>query len=141
MKTPEDYFGREIKANIKALPVTIYNADTDEKTVYCQRFEPLKLGSKEHAQFHDAGAMAYEIYIICSNNIIEDINHRIEQTPCAHHSYAPHGAPAWMFPEGAMFDIEWGDIILPVRRRMLALLDAFIAAPKKTTNRIKKQKM
>ena len=129
MKTPEDYIGNEIKADVNTLPVSIINQDTDNKIVYCQRYEPKKLGSEEHRRFFEAGAAAYEIYVICSNNKIDIINHRIEQLQCSHHSHAPHGAPAWIFPEGAMFDIEWDEIILPVRKRMLKLLDAFVCAP------------
>lgn len=142
MKTPDDYLGSEVKADVNELPVTIINTDADEKLVYCHRFEPRELGGKEHRQFHLAGAFAYEIYVICSNNRIDDINYRIAQTPCAHHSHAPHGAPARLFPEGAMFDIDWEEIIPPVRKRILDLLDAFIRYPgklkKATTKRTPK---
>lgn len=139
MKTPDNYIGTEIKADIKTLPVTIINADTDEKIVYCERYEPTKLGGEEHSKFHLAGAEAYELYIICSDNKIDDINHRIAQLPCSCHSHAPHGAPAWIFPEGAMFDIEWDGIILSVRKRMLKTLDAFICAPESPQKMVTKK--
>ncbi len=134
MKTTEDYVGSQIKTDVNTLPGTVINKDTDEKIVYCQRYEPLVLGSKEHEEFHLAGAGAYEIYVICSNNTIDDINHRIEQLQCSHHSHAPHGAPSWMFPEGAMFDVEWDEIILSVRKRMLETLEAFVCEPTNLKN-------
>lgn len=139
MKSPGDYISKKIKADLSKLPVTIVNKDTDEKIVYCQRYEPTELGGEEHRKFHLAGARAYELYVICSDNKIDDINYRIEQLQCFHHSHAPHGAPAWIFPEGAMFDIEWDDIILSVRKRMLKTLDAFVCSsesPKKMVTKI-----
>jgi len=111
------------------LPVTIINKDTDEKIVYCQRHEPITLNIKEYEKYYLAGAEAYEIYVICADNKIESINYRIAQLQCSHHSHAPNSAPAWIFPEGAMFDIKWEEIILSVRKRMLSLLEAFINSP------------
>lgn len=139
MKSPGDYISKKIKADLSKLPVTIVNKDTDEKIVYCQRYEPTELGGEEHRKYHLAGAGAYELYIICSDNKIDDINYRIEQLPCSHHSHAPQGAPAWIFPEGAMFDIEWDDIILSVRKRMLKTLDAFICAPESPQKMVTKK--
>lgn len=137
MKTPEDYVGKTIKADIKTLPVTIINKDTDENIVYCKRYTPT-MSREAFEKFYPAGVFAYEIYVICSNNRIDDVNHRIEPLPCASHSHAPHGAPAWIFPEGAMFDIEWENILPLVRKEMLTLLDAFIGIddkPKKVTTK------
>ena len=135
MKTPDDYIGRQIKASPDTLPVKVINKDTDKKIVYCQRYEPLEIGSEEHRLFFEAGAAAYEIYVFCCDNKIDDINHRVEQLQCCHHSNAPNSAPAWIFPEGAMFDIEWEEIILSVRKRMLKLLDSFLCDPDKTKKR------
>jgi hypothetical protein len=47
-------------------------------------------------------------------------------------SHAPNVAPGWIFPEGAMFDIEWDDIILHIRKRMLKILHAFVCAHEST---------
>ena len=140
MKTPGDYISKKIKADLSKLPVTVVNKDIDEKIVYCQRYEPTELGGEEHRKYHLSGAGAYELYIICSDNKIEDINYRIEQLQCSHHSYAPHGAPAWIFPEGAMFDIEWDDIVPLVRKDMLNLLNAFVGITTKPKKKIVKEK-
>ncbi len=131
MKTPDHYIGKQIKTDADTLPVKVINKDTDNKIVYCQRYEPLEIGGEEHRLFFEAGAAAYEIYVICCDNKIDIINYRIEQLQCCHHSYAPNAAPAWIFPEGAMFDIEWEEIIPSVRKRMLKFLDSFPAKPKK----------
>ena len=144
MKTPDDYIGMEITADVKTLPVAIINKDTDEKIVYCQRYTPT-MSMEAFEKFYPAGVYAYEIYIVCADNKIEDINHRIEPLPCSQHSHAPHGAPASIFPEGAMFDIEWENIIPLVRKEMLNLLDAFFCASARpeiiTTKKIAQKKL
>jgi len=139
MSTPRDYLGVQIKTALEKLPGITIRSDNDDQIIYCQRFEPRVLGGREHRQFHIAGAFAYELYILCSDNQIEDIHHRIAQTPCSHHSYAAHSAPAWLFPEGAMFDIDWEEIILPVQKRMLELLDAIVGVPKDPKKVLKKR--
>lgn len=101
----------------------------EEKIVYCYRFEPRNYDEAD--AFHEGEAVAYELYVICScSGEIEQVNHRVEPSGCGGCSFAPQGAPAWVFPAGAMFDIEWDDIVANARGRMLHLLGLMTANPR-----------
>lgn len=118
----DDFIGKKIKSDLSALPVQRVNKAEDEKAVYASRFEPTDM--KDGEAFFDASAIAYELYIICSNEgIIENVNFRVEQCQCGHRSFASHSAPAWMFPSGAMFEIDWEDIASICQKRIIKLLN------------------
>lgn len=122
---PDDFIGKVVTEG--AVADKIVNDESDAKRVYIKRFEP---GSwQEGAEFNDAGAVAYELYVICSDkDVIQEVNHRIEQCHCSHRSFAPHGAPNFIFPVGAMFDLEWDDIAGVAQNRMLEALTGMVKA-------------
>lgn len=96
--------------------------------MYVLRLAPEETGEWDKiAEYGDAGARAYELYVITDGHIITDVNHRVQQLPCSGRSFAPHGAPAWMFPDEAMFDIEWSDLASSAQREMIATLKAMVS--------------
>jgi hypothetical protein len=122
MRMPDDFVGLAVRRELGAIPVQQLTTSDGNKIVYGARLEPEDWDEGE--QFHSAGAAAYELYVICSKDgVVEEVNHRVEQAGCCGHSVAPHGAPAWLFPAGAMFDIGWHSIAWVARRRMVRLLD------------------
>lgn len=125
MKTPDDFVEKSVRKDLSRLPVKRINTNEENKVVYACRFEPVDWD--EGKTFHDCGAVAYEMYVMCQGQKIAEMNCRVEQCKCGGHSFAPHGAPAWLFPDGAMFDISWGDIAEGCRVRMLRLLSAMTA--------------
>jgi len=128
MQSPSDFIGKRVKDDITNTAFKIITDESAERVVYCARFEP-EVGTAEHGRLHDLGAAAYEVYLICQNQTIEETNLRIEQLPCSRHSHAPHAAPAWMFPEGAMFDIEWEDIVASCRKQITKAIGMVIVPP------------
>jgi hypothetical protein len=126
---PDDFVGKHLVDDFSSLPLMILTKPDEEKTVYGYRFEPRNCDEAD--AFHEGGAVTYELYVICSRSgEIEQVNHRVEPSGCGGRSFAPQGAPAWMFPAGAMFDIEWNDIVENAQGRMLHLLDVMTASPR-----------
>lgn len=123
-REPCDFIGKRLKQDLSGVPVRVVSEDTDEKVVYGYRFEPRDC--EEGVAFHEGSACAYEIHVICSKEgIIDDVNQMIEQRQCGHgRSFSPNSTPAWMFPVGAMFDLEWEDVVPVCQERMLKLLTA-----------------
>jgi hypothetical protein len=102
------------------------NADED-RSVYCHRVEP---GSDERGfEFHEHGASAYELYVICTQaGEVLEVNHRVQHCPCGSRSFAPHGAPVHLFPAHALFDLEWEDIAPSARTYFLEFLSQITEA-------------
>ncbi|NLI76529.1 MAG: hypothetical protein GX442_08815 [Candidatus Riflebacteria bacterium] len=124
-RSPESFLGRKVRPDAPAHGWRILNQDTREKIVYGFRVEPDD--DDEGEAFQRASAVAYELYLIClPDGTIESVNHRVEQGGCCcchgGRSFAPSSAPAWLFPPGAMFDLDWSDIAPAGRRRMLESL-------------------
>ena len=128
--SPSDFLGNHLKSGLSGIPVNLLKKDTDKKIAYGCRFVPKDYD--DLAAFHKGSAMAYEIYVICTKDgFIDDINHRIEQCPCGEgKSFAPKGAPTWMMPAEAMFDLDWDDIVPVAQERMLDLLKSMTESPK-----------
>jgi len=119
MRCPNAFIDKKINSNDDRL--RIINENNDIKKAFGVRFEPTNFD--EGMNFHKSSAQAYELYIICStDNIIEEINHRIEPCPCSQHSFTPNNVPLHIFPDGAMFDIDWNDINIICRRKIVKLL-------------------
>ena len=127
-KSPSDFLGKTIKRDLSGIPVKIINEDTGDRIGYGCRFDPKTWD--EMGAFHKGSAVAYEIYVICTQaGLIDEINHRIEQCPCGEgKSFAPKGVPTWMMPSGALYDLEWRDIVPLGQERMLGLLEAMTEA-------------
>ncbi len=134
MKTAADIVGKPVRSDVESLGVKVIGHTKGQGVVYGFRFEPQSI--EEHRKYHEAGAFAYELYVMCSeDNTVVDVNHRVNQTPCSCHSHAPSNAPAWLFPETALFDIIWEDIPGFCRTRMMKLLKAMVAASKTSASR------
>ncbi len=137
MKTAADIIGKRVRTDIESLGVKVIGHTKEKGVVYGFRFQPRNI--EEHRKYHEAGAFAYELYVMCSeDNTVVDVNHRVNQTPCSCRSHAPNSAPAWLFPETAHFDILWDDIPGFCRTLMMKLLRGMVAAPKACSPRPKK---
>ena len=123
-KSPSDFLGKSVKRGLSGIPVKIINEDTGDRIGYGCRFDPKTWD--EMGAFHKGSAIAYEIYVICTQEgRIDEINHRIEQCPCGEgKSFVPKGVPTWIMPSGALYDLEWEDIVPVGQERMLGLLEA-----------------
>lgn len=139
VKIPEDFIGKNLKKNFKELnyepmdyeiaegiryaqlPALVCDEFIEDKRTIVFKFGPKDLD--EHGEFYWEGAMAYSVYISADlKNVIEEVNCLINQTQCSHHSRAPHSATAWLFPQDAMFSVEFEDIPEFCQERIIQLL-------------------
>lgn len=124
---PSDFIGLKLCNDLGAVSVEkVVDDEHDDRAVFCARVEP---GSYERgAEFHEHGASAYELYVICTRSgEVLDVNHRVQHCPCGSRSFAPQGAPVHMLPADAMFDLDWEDIAVSAQTYFLDVLRAMTA--------------
>jgi hypothetical protein len=73
--------------------------------------------------FHEYGANEYDFLVkVDATGRVEDFALRIDQCPHGGRNFAPSGAPAWIFPAGARFTLDWEDVAPLAQERMLGML-------------------
>jgi hypothetical protein len=135
MKSPEYFIGMKVMSDLDDLKMARHDFEADGKNVFVQRFEPHDYFEGMH--FYKHGAAAYEIYIICNKNGIEELNYRVEPSGCNSSSVGVKGIGAHNCPDGAMFDIKWVHVAAPVKDKMIKLLEA-ISEKKKPESKVNK---
>jgi len=74
--------------------------------------------------FHEHGANEYDFLIkVDAVGKVKDFAFRIDQCPHGGRNFAPSGAPAWIFPAGARFSLDWEDLAPLAQQKMLAMLN------------------
>ena len=126
---PIDFENRQLQADLSKLAVTkIVDDKNQNRVVYCARVEPS--GARQTAEYRENSAAAYELYVITDQaGEVLDINHRVQHCLNASRSFAPHEAPAHMFPAKAMFDLDWEDIAPSAQAVFVKLLTDMTVEP------------
>ena len=126
---PIDFENRQLQTDLSKLAVTkIVDDKNEDRVVYCARVEPN--GAGQTAEYRENSAAAYELYVITDQaGEVLDINHRVQHCLNASRSFAPHEAPAHMFPAKAMFDLDWDDIAPSAQAFFVKLLTDMTVEP------------
>jgi len=77
--------------------------------IYWTRIFPPSFESAK--AFFEAGANEYQLEVrVSAEGRITGVVFRVEQHPHSTRNFAPRGAPAWVFGDGALFFLDWDDI-------------------------------